>query len=60
MDKIKVPDIPHPTAELCYKQSAALVRCDRKAGHGGMHTWQMWAEIERLRDKLVDAGVSPE
>jgi hypothetical protein len=37
---IKVPDVPAPTAVLCWKQNARMVRCDRKAGHGGLHSWE--------------------
>jgi hypothetical protein len=37
---IQVPDVPAPAAELCWTQSRAMVRCDRKAGHGGRHSWE--------------------
>ena len=37
---IHVPDVPKPTATLCYEQAPTLVRCDRKLGHLGLHSWQ--------------------
>ena len=39
MRPIKVPDIIHPV--LCFKQKpGAMVRCNRKKGHRGRHSWQ--------------------
>jgi len=46
---IDVPDIDHPTAELCYAEFPGLVRCDRAAGHQGPHRWTTNA----LRRELV-------
>jgi hypothetical protein len=37
---VVVPDIPGPWRQLCWKQSQAMVRCDRKQGHQGPHTWE--------------------
>lgn len=43
-DPIKVPDVLQPTAVLCWTQKLdaphAMTRCDRKAGHGGPHSWE--------------------
>lgn len=41
MKIIKVPDIPGPKAQLCWKQSRLMARCDRRKGHQGPHTWEM-------------------
>jgi hypothetical protein len=37
--KIRVPDIPGPTARLCWRQNQNLVRCDRRKGHKGRCSW---------------------
>ena len=41
---IDVPDVPQPTAVLCWQQKltppGAMTRCDRKAGHKGPHSWE--------------------
>jgi hypothetical protein len=60
-EAIKVPDVPAPTAVLCWKQSRAMVRCDRKAGHGGRHSWEGTVEsiaeyVEHLRDDFVSTA----
>lgn len=43
MAKISVPDIEHPV--FCWKQCLtpphAMVRCDRKKGHSGPHSWEL-------------------
>lgn len=40
MTKIKAPASPTaPLARLCWKQSPNMVRCDRKQGHKGDHSW---------------------
>ena len=44
--RIPVPDdVPRPTAELCWEQKLdwpnAMVRCDRKLGHKGKHSWEL-------------------
>ncbi len=38
--KITVPDVKQPIAKLCWKQSKLMIRCDRKAGHKGPHSWE--------------------
>lgn len=49
---IHVPDFPSPTAELCWRQGHhTMVRCDRVANHAGPHSWEMAAELERLREQ---------
>lgn len=40
MSKIPVPDIDGPTVQLCWKQSPAMVRCDRAQGHLWLHSWE--------------------
>jgi hypothetical protein len=51
---INVPDEPPPTAQLCWAQSAGMVRCDRKHGHLGRHTWEGLCEW-----KAQDEGEEP-
>lgn len=52
--KIVVPDLPQPTATLCWKQSRAMVRCDRKAEHQGPHSWERdQAHIASLVTRLM-------
>jgi len=45
MAKITVPDVKPPRMELCWKQKLdpphAFVRCDRKTGHQGPHSWEL-------------------
>lgn len=42
--KIRVPDVPAPTDRLCWKQTLtgphSMVRCDRRSGHRGLHSWE--------------------
>lgn len=38
---IKVPDVQAPTARLCWRQNELMIRCDRKAGHGGRCSWDL-------------------
>ena len=40
MKTIKVPDIPGPRVQLCWAQADTMVRCDRRKGHRGLHSWQ--------------------
>ena len=40
MGEVRVPDIPGPTAPLCWALGPTMVRCDRRAGHEGAHTWE--------------------
>ncbi len=41
MSVVYVPDVEGPTAPLCWKQKPdAFVRCDRRLGHSGRHTWE--------------------
>ena len=40
MSIIHVPDIEGPTVQLCWKQAQNMVRCDRKKGHNGLHSWE--------------------
>lgn len=43
--KVHVPDIDGPTAHLCWQQTltgpSPMVRCDRKKGHLGLHSWEI-------------------
>jgi hypothetical protein len=45
---IEVPDIPGPRVQLCWKQKAtpphSMIRCDRRRGHKGPHSWEYEAE----------------
>lgn len=36
-----VPELPSPRARLCWKQSAGMVYCDRRARHHGPHSWEL-------------------
>lgn len=45
---IDVPDVEPPIMKLCWKQAPTMERCDRRAGHGGLHVWELSAEIKRL------------
>lgn len=45
---IRVPDIPGPTAPLCWKQSRLMVRCDRRKGHKGRHSWEPDLDLHAL------------
>lgn len=44
MPAIPVPDIEGPTAQLCWAQKpdapSAMVRCDRRQHHKGLHSWE--------------------
>jgi len=40
MDSINVPDLEGPMSLLCWVQSKTMVRCDRVAGHVGLHSWE--------------------
>lgn len=53
MSDISVPDIPGPTAKLCWQQGPLMARCDRALDHTGPHTWEMAAENAILRAALV-------
>lgn len=53
---IDVPDVVVPVAPLCYKQAENMTRCDRKQGHGGMHTWEYMAMIHDLETLLKQKG----
>lgn len=41
-------DAVAPIARLCWHQGPAMVRCDRRAGHAGLHTYE-WANLPTLR-----------
>lgn len=47
---IKAPDVPGPTAQLCWKQAPTMGRCDRRKGHGGPCAWEA---VEQLRELLA-------
>ena len=53
MNKINVPDLDGPTAQLCWTQKldppGAMTRCDRRKGHYGPHSWD-----HRLTGELCD------
>lgn len=57
---IKVPRTPGPPGVLCYEtppldgsRGNPMVHCDRKAKHGGRHSWELAVDVERLADELV-------
>lgn len=50
---IRVPDVTPPTSVLCWKQAPTMERCDRRAKHGGKHTWELTREIEQLKRQWV-------
>lgn len=53
--KVKVPDIEQFSANLCLKQhTPSMRRCDRKAGHLSLHSWEYHDEIDRLRRAMAD------
>jgi hypothetical protein len=53
---ITVPDVPAPTAVLCcWKQSRAMVRCDRQKDHQGPHSWE---RAEALDPSLADTQIN--
>jgi len=57
MAKIPVPDIPGPTAQLCWKQEAlTFIRCDRRRGHHGPHSWEFANLIIELEQQLRRKG----
>lgn len=62
MEPITVPDIPGPTAQLCWKQTwegpNAMARCDRRLGHTGRHSWEF--EQALARDRLHHLDEPPE
>ncbi len=45
---IRIPDAEvAPIVTLCWKESPALERCDRRAGHQGRHTWELqWVPMD--------------
>lgn len=52
---IKVPGVPGPPAVLCYEtppldgsRGNPMVHCDRKAKHGGRHSWELAVDVEAL------------
>lgn len=49
---VKVPQIPGPRVQLCYAQDFTTMspHCDRAKGHGGMHTWELFAKYQRLTE----------
>jgi hypothetical protein len=62
---IPVGDIAGPVSALCWAQNSHMVRCDRKQGHLGPHSWELpqWRPIETApRDGtsllLYDCGAS--
>lgn len=52
MTTIQVPDIEGPMAQLCWKQNLepphTMVRCDRKKGHAGPHSWERLSANDQL------------
>lgn len=55
-EPIHVPDgPPAPTAKLCWiprpivGPHAGMDHCDRQAGHGGLHTWELTDQIDDLQ-----------
>jgi len=57
MAKIPVPDIPGPTAQLCWKQEPLTFRrCDRRVHHEGMHSWEAVNRIIELEQRLRRKG----
>ena len=55
MADIHVSDIIGPHKELCWLQDPdTMVRCDRAAGHLGLHSWEMAAEIERAEARWMN------
>lgn len=59
-DAIKVPPTPGPRAVLCYatppldgSKGNPMLHCDRKASHGGRHSWEL--EGPANGDELVAA-----
>jgi hypothetical protein len=60
LDIIDVPDVPAPTAVLCWKQSRLMVRCDRAASHFGRHSWDHGGaepRVPSLADTQIDARI---
>jgi len=55
MATVRVPAIVR-RAVLCGAQAPNMVRCDRKRGHGGRHTWEVWARLRELEQVLVRLG----
>lgn len=56
MTTIHVPNVPGPTVQLCYasppldgSQGNPMEHCDRRKGHGGKHTWELWNALIALR-----------
>lgn len=49
-----VPDVEPPTAKLCWKQNAAMVRCNRAEHDASIaHTWEMADRIKELEAALA-------
>lgn len=48
-----VPYLPR----VCYVQpdDGEIVACDRETAHHGLHSWESYREIERLRLLLIEA-----
>jgi hypothetical protein len=61
---IKVPNVPAPTAKLCWKQAPnmwkkqapSMPRCDRKVGHKGPHTWEFMSALARIGEVSEQLG----
>ena len=55
---VHVPDVEAPEARLCWAQGPLMDRCDRRAGHGGRHTWEMEAQLarEQRRNEQLESG----
>lgn len=52
---IHVPDLDGPSAQLCWKQSSVMARCDRRIGHPGAHSWEPF-EVQIRAPNLRDLG----
>lgn len=54
MTTVHVPDVPKPTAKLCWKQDAVtLARCDRRAQHDGPCWPEMVATLQTVQRDLA-------
>lgn len=58
MAVINVPDIEGPIAQLCWKQAPDMVRCDRKKGHAGPHSWQRLADAAQGGVHIQDGALA--
>jgi len=47
---VHVADLEAPLARLCWQASPApaILRCDRAAAHGGLHSWE-YPNVPHLR-----------